>query len=157
MIVIMGSDATEEQMDHVVTRIRECGCQAHLSRGTERTVIGVVGSSNDHRSELEALLVAPGVEEIIRMAHPFKLASRHFRPEGSVVDLGKGVLGGRDESGGGGRAVRCRVARANQRYGRAGGAGRCEIVAWRRIQAAIVAVLVPGAGREGAGADAARG
>ncbi len=94
MIVIMGSEATEEQVNHVVTRIKECGCQAHLSRGTERTVIGIVGNSNDHRSELEALLAAPGVEDIVRVAHPFKLASRHFHPEGTVVDLGKSVLVG---------------------------------------------------------------
>ena len=94
MIVIMGAGATEEQVNHVVTRIKECGCQAHLSRGTERTVIGIVGNSNEHRSELEALLAAPGVEEIVRVAHPFKLASRHFHPEGSIVDLGNGVLVG---------------------------------------------------------------
>jgi 3-deoxy-7-phosphoheptulonate synthase len=94
MIVIMGAEATEEQVNHVVTRIKECGCQAHLSRGTERTVIGIVGSTNEHRSELEALLAAPGVEEIVRVAHPFKLASRHFHPEGSIVDLGNGVMVG---------------------------------------------------------------
>src|SRR5215469_1384047 len=94
MIVIMVSEATDEQVNHVVTRIKECGCHAHLSRGTERTVIGVVGNSNEHRSELEALLAAPGVEEIVRVAHPFKLASRHFHPEGSIVDLGNGVLVG---------------------------------------------------------------
>jgi 3-deoxy-7-phosphoheptulonate synthase len=94
MIVIMGSEATEEQVNHVVTRIKECGCQAHLSRGTERTVIGIVGNSNEHRSELEALLAAPGVEDVVRVAHPFKLASRHFRPEGSIVHLGNGVLVG---------------------------------------------------------------
>jgi 3-deoxy-7-phosphoheptulonate synthase len=94
MIVIMGAEATEEQVNHVVTRIKECGCQAHLSRGTERTVVGIVGNSNEHRSELEALLSAPGVEEIVRVAQPFKLASRHFRPEGSIVDLGNGVLVG---------------------------------------------------------------
>jgi 3-deoxy-7-phosphoheptulonate synthase len=57
-------------------------------------VIGIVGNSNEHRSELEALLAAPGVEEIVRVAHPFKLASRHFHPEGSVVDLGNGVMVG---------------------------------------------------------------
>src|ERR1700751_6186449 len=94
MIVIMGSEATEEQVNHVVTRIKECGCHAHLSRGTEHTVIGIVGDSNEHRSELEALLAAPGVEEIVRVAQPFKLASRHFRPEGSIVELGNGVLVG---------------------------------------------------------------
>ena len=95
MIVNMAVGATEEQIDHVVARIKECGCEAHLSRGEERTVIGVVGKSEQHRSELEALFAAPGVEEIIRISHPFKLASRNFRPEGSIIDLGKGVsIGG---------------------------------------------------------------
>ncbi len=95
MIVNMATNATEEQINHVVERIKECGCQAHLSRGEERTVIGVVGRSAQHQNELEALLAAPGVEEIIRISHPFKLASRNFRPDGSIVELGKGVsIGG---------------------------------------------------------------
>jgi 3-deoxy-7-phosphoheptulonate synthase len=95
MIINMNVNATEEQIDHVVKRIQECGFQAHLSRGEERTVIGVVGKSEKHRGELEALQAASGVEEIIRITHPFKLASRNFRPEGSVVELGKGVsIGG---------------------------------------------------------------
>jgi 3-deoxy-7-phosphoheptulonate synthase len=95
MIINMAVNATEEQIDHVVKRIQECGFQAHLSRGEERAVIGVVGKSERHRGELEALQAAPGVEEIIRITHPFKLASRNFRPEGSVVELGKGVsIGG---------------------------------------------------------------
>jgi 3-deoxy-7-phosphoheptulonate synthase len=95
MIINMAVNATEEQIEHVVKRIQECGFQAHLSRGEERAVIGVVGKSEKHRGELEALQAAPGVEEIIRITHPFKLASRNFRPEGSVVELGKGVsIGG---------------------------------------------------------------
>src|ERR1700723_4541966 len=95
MIVNMAQGATEEQINHVVERIKECGCQAHMSRGEERTVIGVVGRSEQHQSELEALVAAPGVEEIIRISHPFKLASRNFRPDGSIVELGKGItIGG---------------------------------------------------------------
>ena len=95
MIINMAVNATEEQIDHVVKRIQECGFQAHLSRGEERAVIGVVGKSEKHRGELEALQAAPGVEEIIRITHPFKLASRNFRPEGSVVELSKSVsIGG---------------------------------------------------------------
>ena len=95
MIINMAVDATEEQIDHVVKRIQECGFNAHLSRGEERAVIGVVGKSEKHRGELEALQAAPGVEEIIRISHPFKLASRNFRPEGSVIELGKGItIGG---------------------------------------------------------------
>lgn len=95
MIVNMFGNATEEQINHVVSRIKECGFNAHLIRGEERTVIGVVGDSNKHRSELEALSAAPGVEEIVKISHPFKLAARSCRPEGSIIDLGKGVtIGG---------------------------------------------------------------
>jgi 3-deoxy-7-phosphoheptulonate synthase len=95
MIVNMFGNATEEQVNHVVARIKECGFQAHLIRGEERIVIGVVGDSNKHRSELEALQAAPGVEEIVKISHPFKLAARSCRPEGSVIQLGNGVaIGG---------------------------------------------------------------
>jgi 3-deoxy-7-phosphoheptulonate synthase len=97
MIVNMRADATEDEIHHVVTRIQECGYQAHLIHGEERTVIGVVGNSNQHRSELEALRSAPGVEDIVAISHPFKLAARSCRPEGTVLNLGKGVtIGGKD-------------------------------------------------------------
>ena len=97
MIVNMLGEATEQEINHVVERIRECGCEAHLIRGSERTVIGVVGNSGAHREELQALSSAPGVEEIVKISHPFKLAARSCRPEGTVLDLGKGVtIGGRD-------------------------------------------------------------
>jgi 3-deoxy-7-phosphoheptulonate synthase len=97
MIINMAVDATEEQVQHVVERIREHGFEAHLSRGEERTIIGVVGKSSENRGKLEALGAAPGVETIIRITHPFKLASRNFRPEGSVVDAGNGVILGGTE------------------------------------------------------------
>lgn len=61
MIVNMYANASAEQINHVVERIKECGFQAHLIRGEERTVIGGVGN-NKHRSELEALRAAPGVD-----------------------------------------------------------------------------------------------
>src|ERR1700683_1028997 len=95
MIINMPENAREEQSAQCVKRIQECGFKAHLSRGEERAVIGVVGKSEKHRGELEALQAAPGDEEIIRITNPFKLASRNFVPEGSVVELGKGVsIGG---------------------------------------------------------------
>jgi 3-deoxy-7-phosphoheptulonate synthase len=97
MIFNMLGDATEHQINHIVDRIKECGFEAHLIRGKERTVIGVVGNSDRKREELLALSSAPGVEEIVRISHPFKLAARSCRPEGSLLDLGKGVtIGGND-------------------------------------------------------------
>ena len=95
MIVNMFGNATEEQINHVIDRIKECGFQPHISRGEERIVIGVVGKSNENRAQLEALRAAPGVEDLIPISHPFKLAARTWRPEGSVIDVGKSVaLGG---------------------------------------------------------------
>src|ERR1700735_4930301 len=95
MLIKMVPHATKDQIQHVVERIRECGYQPHLSEGEERTVIGVVGKSDGRRGEVEALRAAPGVDEIIPIANPFKLASRTMRPEGSIIDLGNGVtIGG---------------------------------------------------------------
>jgi len=97
MIFNMLGDATDEQINHIVDRIKECGYEAHLIRGKERTVIGVVGNSRTSREELLALSSAPGVEEIVRISHPYKLAARSVRPEGTVIELGKGVtVGGKE-------------------------------------------------------------
>ena len=95
MIVNMSSTATAEEINHIIDRIRECGFQAHVIHGAERTVIGAVGSSN-RRSEIEALRAAPGVEEVIQIAHPFKLVSRQLRQTRTVVDV-RGVAVGGDE------------------------------------------------------------
>ena len=95
MIINMSSLATEKEIDHVIERIKECGYQAHVIHGTERTVIGAVGN-NDRRSELEALRAAPGVEEVIPIAHPFKLVSRQLRPRPTVVNVAGVRIGGGD-------------------------------------------------------------
>lgn len=86
MIVNMKADATDAEIRHVVERIEECGYQAHIIRGSERTVIGAVGSS-DRRNEIAALQAAPGVEAIVPIAHPFKLVSRQFRQTRTVIDV----------------------------------------------------------------------
>jgi 3-deoxy-7-phosphoheptulonate synthase len=95
MIVNMAGTATPEQINHVIDRIRECGFQAHVIQGEERTVIGAVGNSN-RRSEIEALRAAPGVAEVIQIAHPFKLVSRQLRQTRTIVDV-RGVKVGGDE------------------------------------------------------------
>jgi 3-deoxy-7-phosphoheptulonate synthase len=86
MIVNMSTTATVEEISHVIERVKECGYQAHVIQGTERTVIGAVGS-NGRRAELEALRAAPGVQEVIQITHPFKLVSRQLRQRGTVVDV----------------------------------------------------------------------
>ncbi|HEV2829488.1 MAG TPA: 3-deoxy-7-phosphoheptulonate synthase [Pyrinomonadaceae bacterium] len=95
MIVNMLTTATAEEISHVIERVKECGYQAHVIQGTERTVIGAVGSTG-RRAELEALRAAPGVDEVIQITHPFKLVSRQLRQGCTVVDV-KGVKIGAGE------------------------------------------------------------
>src|SRR5258708_10028068 len=95
MIFNMSNNATEEEINHVIERIKECGYQAHVIQGAERTVIGAIGS-NGRRSEIEALRAAPGVEEVIEIAHPFKLVSRQLRQQRTVVDVHGVKIGGGD-------------------------------------------------------------
>ncbi len=93
MIVNMSDNATAEQIDHIIQRIREAGFQPHVTRGTERTIVAAVGSGG-RRHEIEALSVAPGVDNVVAIAQPFKLVSRQTRPQPSVVSVGGGKNGG---------------------------------------------------------------
>jgi 3-deoxy-7-phosphoheptulonate synthase len=91
----MSTTATAAEISHVIDRVRECGYQAHVIEGAERTVIGAVGN-NDRRAELEALSAAPGVQEVIQIMHPFKLVSRQLRQSHTIVDVQGVKIGGGD-------------------------------------------------------------
>src|SRR5712691_986349 len=93
MIVSMSEHATEEEINHVIERIEGCGYRAHVIRGTERTVIGAVGS-NGRRTELEALRAAPGVADVVPITHPFKLVSRQVKCDNTIVNAGGVLIGG---------------------------------------------------------------
>src|SRR5882672_1129158 len=95
MIVNMSDSATPEQIEHVIQRIREAGFQPHVTRGTERTIVAAVGSGG-RRHEIEALSVAPGVDNVVAIAQPFKLVSRQTRPMSSVVDVAGVKIGGEE-------------------------------------------------------------
>ena len=92
MIVNMSEKATEQEINHIIERIREAGYQPHVTRGTERTIVAAVGSGRRH--EIEALQVAPGVDNVVAIAQPFKLVSRQVRPERTVVTVNGVAIGG---------------------------------------------------------------
>ncbi len=92
MIVVMQPNASREQIEHMVRRVKEIGLAPHLIQGTERTVIACVG---DERFKApEQLAVAQGVEKVMPVLARYKIASRETRPETTVVPLGSGSLGG---------------------------------------------------------------
>jgi len=92
MVINMAEGASEEQIQHVIDRVNETGYTAHVIRGTERTIVAAVGKGRRH--ELEALRVAPGVEDVVPIAQPFKLVSRVVQPQRTVVNVGNVAIGG---------------------------------------------------------------
>jgi 3-deoxy-7-phosphoheptulonate synthase len=93
MIVNMVEGASEQEIEHVIDRIREAGFQAHVTRGETKTIVAAVGA-NGRRHELEALQAAPGVETVVAIATPFKLVNRQTKPHRTVVDVGGVRVGG---------------------------------------------------------------
>jgi 3-deoxy-7-phosphoheptulonate synthase len=89
MIIVVKPNSTQEQIDHVVARIHELGLRTDVSRGIKRTIIGVIGEEDAVRNA--PLAAIPGVEEVVAILKPFKLASREYQPEDSVIDVGRGV------------------------------------------------------------------
>ncbi|MDE3179589.1 MAG: 3-deoxy-7-phosphoheptulonate synthase [Acidobacteriota bacterium] len=92
MVVVMQEGVTEEQIQSVIDRLMKIGFDVHRSTGAIQTVLGGVGAKADF--DVREIELLDGVQEVHRITAPYKLASRHFRPEGSVIQLGKGVEAG---------------------------------------------------------------
>src|ERR1700751_4287077 len=93
MVIVMQEGASDAQIQNVIDKLLVHGFVVHRSTGASHTVLGAVGVHRDfdHR-DFELL---EGVREVMRITQPFKLASRQFKPEGTIIDLGRGVrIGG---------------------------------------------------------------
>ena len=85
MIIVLKKDASQETIEHVVEKIKGAGLAVHISKGKERTIIGAIGDESLLVSKaLEAL---PGVESVMPIMKPYKLVSREFQKENSVIDI----------------------------------------------------------------------
>jgi 3-deoxy-7-phosphoheptulonate synthase len=94
MLIVMKMDARSEQIDGVVRKIEAHGLKAHPIAGAQRTAIGITGNIGVVESGLFESL--PGVLQVIRVSHPYKLVSREFKPTDTVVDVGSFKIGGPD-------------------------------------------------------------
>jgi 3-deoxy-7-phosphoheptulonate synthase len=95
MVVVMQEGASEDQVQHVIERLVGMGFAIHRSTGVKHTVLGAVGARLDFDTrDIEML---DGVREVVRISAAYKLASRSFRPEGTVVEVGRGVKVGGEE------------------------------------------------------------
>jgi 3-deoxy-7-phosphoheptulonate synthase len=94
MLIVMEMNATPDQVEEVVHKIEEKGLKAHAIAGAQRVAIGITGNIGVlDRGTFESM---PGVIQVIRVSHPFKLVSREFKPEDTVVRVGDVSIGGRD-------------------------------------------------------------
>jgi len=92
MIVVMAPGAAQPDLDNIRVRIEDRGLRAQINTGAERTVIGVMGSiPPDFKDEMELM---NGVDEVIIISKPYKLASKEFHPDDTIIKVGDAVIGG---------------------------------------------------------------
>ncbi len=92
MMIIMRADARPQEIETVVQCVQRRGAQAHVSSGAERTVIGIVGDTR--RLSQDEFIRMEGVDRIVPISKPYKLASREFHPQDTVFRVGDAVFGG---------------------------------------------------------------
>lgn len=92
MIIVLKPNPTPEQISHVLERIEELGLTPHLSQGVARTVIGVIG--DEEKLQAEPLEAIEGVESVVPILKPYKLASREFHPASTVIEVRGVRIGG---------------------------------------------------------------
>jgi 3-deoxy-7-phosphoheptulonate synthase len=94
MIIVMKQGAEQKDIEAVVKRVEELGKKVHLSRGEARTIIGVIGA-DEHMIQQATFEVMDGVEKTMRVMQPYKLASRDFSHETTVIDVNGVQIGGK--------------------------------------------------------------
>lgn len=93
MIILLREDATRAEREAVIRRLSQLGMTVHESDGMEGRILGVVGDEDRLRDQ--SLDSFPGVDKVVALAKPYKLASREFRPDGHVVTVGPVEFGGK--------------------------------------------------------------
>ncbi len=94
MIIVMKAKATDNEIDLVVKKIESLGLKPHLSRGVERTIIGAIG--DERLIKQEQLEIISGVENVIPILKPYKLVSKEFKPEPSIIKINDIEIGGKE-------------------------------------------------------------
>ena len=92
MIIVMKPGATPEEIQHICEKVKELGLTPHVSRGVERTIIGVIGE--EEKIRVQPLEAYPGVENVVPILRPYKLASRDFKPESTEFEMKMGSRSG---------------------------------------------------------------
>ena len=92
MVIIMEKDADEKQVEQIIQRLDELGFAVHRSTGVDHTVLGVLGDTN--KLDVRDMQIFPGVADAYRISAPYKLVSREFRHEDTVIKIKNVSIGG---------------------------------------------------------------
>lgn len=95
MIIVMKTNATSDQIRHVIDKLTSLGFKTHLSQGVERTIIGAVGDKRVISAD--SLLLIEGVADVIPIRKPYKLVSREAHPEDTVISVQNATIGGSEK------------------------------------------------------------
>lgn len=96
MLIVMRMDASPDEIDQVVLQVEQLQLRAHLSRGEERVIIGAIGEGTSAIKYLELFNVMPGVDRVMPISRPYKLASREFSPQNTIFPLDGVHIGGEE-------------------------------------------------------------
>lgn len=94
MMIIMKANATPQQVEAVIEQVKATGLNVHLSQGVEATIIGAIGET--HNIPTERFESLDGVDIVQRITQPYKLASRQFHPEDSIISMNEFAVGGNE-------------------------------------------------------------
>jgi len=93
MIIVMNNTATEEEIENVVSRIKQKGLEATISKGIEKTLVGAVG--DERLLDPELLQSLPAVEQALHIVKPYKIVAREWHKQDSVIDISGHPIGGK--------------------------------------------------------------
>lgn len=93
MIIVLKPEATQHQIDHIMTKLKELGLSIHISKGKERTIIGAIG--DERALQNQPISIFPGVENVLPILSPYKLVSREFKQEDTIIDINGIRIGGK--------------------------------------------------------------
>lgn len=94
MIIVLKGDATDEQIMHIEKKVHEFGLKTHLSRGQYKTLIGAIG--DERKVNVDQLKAIPYVDDVLPILKPYKLVSREFKEEDTIVEVDGVRIGGKD-------------------------------------------------------------
>jgi 3-deoxy-7-phosphoheptulonate synthase len=94
MIIVMKAKATEKEISFVIAKIESLGLEPHVSKGVERTIIGAIG--DERLIKKEQLRVFSGVENVIPILKPYKLVSKEFKQEPTIIKVNDVEIGGKE-------------------------------------------------------------